>query len=121
MSFPVVANGIYLIEYFVFAIAAATTTGLALALNGPAIGAGFLRYGMHATPTATTHFAGGATAYDTKMISTGVISTTIPTVHVLYAYLANGATAGTVQLRMASELAASVTIERGSWGRITQV
>ncbi len=122
LTFPVVANGIYAIEFRLFVVAAATTTGLVVSLNGPAIGTGYMRFGAHIPTTGTALTINGTGTYDSPIVAASTPSITIPTPTLVNAYLANGATAGTVALRMRSEVAGSnVTIQRGSWGRLTRI
>lgn len=121
LVFPVVAQGIYAFEFNLFAVAAATTTGLVIAMNGPG-SPDHLRYAYDAPTSGTAEFNAGATAYETALVSTGVKSTTEPCVHRIVGFLDNGATAGNLQLRMRSEVASSnATIQRGSWGRIVRL
>lgn len=122
LSFPVVASGVYLIEFTLFVVAAATTTGLVVALNGPTIGAGAIQYAYDTPTSATAEFNAGATAYDTALVSTATISITVPMVARVFGTLHNGATGGTLTLRMRSEISASnATIRKGSWGRLTRM
>jgi hypothetical protein len=122
LTFPVEANSSYLIEYNLFVVAAATTTGLVVALNGPTIGTGYIRYGTIIPTTATAPFFSGATAYDTALVATATPSITVPSLAIVNGFLATGATAGTLALRMRSEISGSnATIQRGSWGRLVKV
>lgn len=122
LLFPVEATGLYVFEFNLFVVAAATTTGLVAAINGPTIGTGRIKYGFQTNPTGTTAFAGGANAYDTALVSTGVLSTTVGSLHRLMGTFKAGATGGNLQLRMRSEVAASnATIQQDSWGRIQRV
>lgn len=121
-GWTIAASATYAFEYVVFALSGATTSGHVLSMNGPAIGAGVLRYeATSPIASATTIFSGGASAYDTKIIPTGIISTTVPTMLWLNGYLKNGATGGTLKLQFCSEVAASTTMLEGSWGRLTRL
>jgi hypothetical protein len=121
LSWSIVANGIYAFEFCIMAVAAATTTGLVLSVNGPA-SPDHLRYFMESPTSSTATFHAGATAYDTALVSTAVISTTLPTRVQLQGFLDNGANAGTFALRMRSEVSGSnATIQRGSWGRLIRL
>lgn len=122
LSFAVEANATYLVEFNLFVVAAATTTGLVVALNGPAIGTGYLRYGANIPTTTAVPFMNGATAYDTALVATATPSITVPVLAIVTGFLANGANAGTLALRMRSEISGSnATIQRGSWGRLVKV
>lgn len=121
LSWSIVASGIYVVEFYIFHVSAATSTGLVLALNGPA-SPDRVRYFVHSPTSATATFHGGATAYDTAIIATGVVSTSVPQGTYMHGYVDNGANAGTLTLRMRSEVSGSnATIQEGSWGRLTRV
>lgn len=123
MAFSVAASAIYAFEFNLLVSAAAATTGLVVAVNGPTIGTGYLRYFYHAPTSATATFHGGAAAYETVLVATGSSATaTTPWMNSVTGYLANGTTAGTLTLRIRSEVsAANVTMQRGSWGRLIRV
>jgi hypothetical protein len=122
LLFPVEATGLYVFEFNLFVVAAATTTGLVIAVNGPTIGAGRIKYGYVTNPTATSAFSGSANAYDTALVSTGVLSTTVGVLHQVKGVFKAGATAGNLQLRMRSEISGSnATIQQDSHGRIQRV
>ena len=121
LLFPIVATGIYVVEFYLFVVSAATTTGLVVALNGPA-SPDHVRYGFSSPTSGTALFTAGATAYETALVSTGVKSTTEPTCHKIWGFVDNGANAGDLKLRMRSEVSGSnATIQRGSWGRLVKV
>lgn len=118
LTFPVAANTAYTFEFYVFYAAQATTTGLVLAVNGPLL-PGHVRYGLHLPTTATAFFSAGATAYDAALVATATPSTTVPHMAMLVGSVENGPNAGTLALRMRSEVNLSnATIQRGSWGRL---
>lgn len=120
LSWSIVASGVYAFDFNLFVSAAAATTGLVVAMNGPTIGAGYLRYFLHSPTSATATFHGGASTYETVLVSTGSSATaSTPWASTVVGYLANGATGGTLTLRIRSEVsAANVTLQRGSWGRL---
>lgn len=126
LQVPVAANGEYIIEVCLFVTSAATTTGAAVALNGPAsptaityTAQGQMTQG--AAGAASTVFMGGSTAYNTILLGASVPSTTVPAQITMQGYLVNGANAGTLVVRLAAELAAVITYRRGSWMRVTRV
>lgn len=122
MGFAVDASTEYIAEWHLFVVAAATTTGLVVGVNGPTIGAGSIKYSYEAPTSGTARFQSGATAYDTALVSTGVPSVTLPHMHHVYAHFIAGVTGGTLALRMRSEVSGSnATIQRGSYGFLHRV
>lgn len=122
LGFTVEASKTYVVEWNLFAISAATTTGLVCAVNGPTIGSGVIRYAFEAATSATARFQGGANAYDTAIVSTGMTSTSLPTLHRMVCYFKAGATGGTLALRMRSEISGSnASIMEGSYGILRRV
>jgi hypothetical protein len=118
LTFPVAANTAYVFEFHLFVVAQALTTGLVVSVNGPLLPT-HVRFGAHIPTTATAFFSGGATAYDTALVSTATPSLTVPHLTIVRGVLENGINAGTLALRMRSEVnGSSVTIQRGSWGRL---
>lgn len=116
LSFALAVNQNLLFNFVVFFTAAAATTGLALALNGPA-GFSFLRAGI-SIPTGATLAPqqGVVTAYATDVLATasGGATALMATVS---GQVINGGTAGTLVLRFRSEVALSaVNVLRGSYG-----
>jgi hypothetical protein len=64
---------------------------------------------------------GGASAYNTIILGASVPSTTVPAMVILNGFLINGPNAGNLVVRIAAEVAASITYRRGSWARLTRV
>lgn len=126
LSLPVMANAEYEIEVTLWVTAAATTTGAAVSLNGPASPT-FLQFSAFgqitqgASGAASTIFMGSATAYNTILLGASVASTTVPSMVVIKGYLSNGATAGNLVVRIAGEAAASITYRQGSMMRLTRI
>jgi hypothetical protein len=120
MSFPVVAGATYQFEFFIMAITAIATTGLAIAVNGPAAPV-YARYTYHSGVSGSATNQGGAPALNTALVGTaGSTVNALPTT--VNGYLVNGPNAGTLTLRMRSEVDTSaVTLQRGSWGRLTRI
>ena len=119
LVFAIAANETVVFTAYILATAAAATTGLVLAVNGPATPT-LVNYAGVTTPTVTTVQGAGATAYETALVFTGVHTVTpTPTLYLLSGVVVNGATAGTVALRMRSEVSGSnATIKRGSYLQI---
>lgn len=115
LTFAVLANTTYVFRFVVFYTTAATTTALQLGVNGPASPA-FLRYSVLTLTGATAVHNALQTAYDANTNpATGGGST--PLVAIVEGVITTGAAAGTVALRMRSEVNASaVTVLRGSHG-----
>lgn len=93
--------------------AGSTGTALQLSVNGPAIGAGAVRFSVTTATSATAvHFA-SQSAYEanTNPGSSGG-STALPAT--IAGVIENGATAGTVAIRFRSESTTIVTVLRGS-------
>ncbi|MBI5233519.1 MAG: hypothetical protein HY880_04120 [Deltaproteobacteria bacterium] len=113
LSFTAAANKDYLIEAFIAYTTAATTTGIELAINGPASPAGFA--GQTIACTAASTLAGRTfNAYNTSggALSAAITGVNIAKMEILFK---NGANAGTVTLRFASEVSASnVTVVASS-------
>lgn len=121
MSWPVDPGGIYVIEFVILQSAAASTTGLVLALNGPASPT-FIEYAGRAAAGGSATFHGGATAYDTAIVSTGVLGAATPSLFNLNGYLVNGVNAGTLTLRMRTEVDTSAAVvRRGSHGSLLRL
>lgn len=121
MVWPMIASAEYVLEVVCFVVSAAATTGLVLALNGPASPTA-VQYSMESPTSGTAGFHAGSTAYETALVATGVISTSLPQAVRLWGHIRNGTNAGDLQLRMRSEVSGSnTTIRRGSFGRLIRV
>lgn len=127
LKIPIVAGGAYTVEVVFFWLAAATTTGIAVGLNGPASPT-YVRYGLVAPTTAVSAGAAnagvigvGASAYNTILLGVSTPSTSVPYMATMNGFVTNGANSGTLQVRIAGEAAASITYQAGSWMRVTRV
>lgn len=120
LSFSILAGATYIVEAVLFVVAAATTTGVAITLNGPALPSA-VSYALIAPTSATAIFSGGATAYGTLLTPSATPSTTVPHMQIFNGVVVNGVNAGTLALQMAAELAASVTVKASSWARLTRI
>lgn len=116
MSFTVAATTSYFFDFNVFWVAGATTTGLSLSINGPTIGAGVMRFAAIG-PTTVTAFR--MTAYGTAYEALCTIPDSIiaGNMALFRGFITTGATAGSVVLRYAPDAAATLTIQRGTFGK----
>jgi hypothetical protein len=96
--------------------AAATTTGLGLAVNGPTLGSEGLLCNLFIGQTQQVPNLGTATAYNTALLATASSgSTRMP--WECWGHIHIGGSAGTLQLRFRSEVNGSqVSIQAGSIG-----
>lgn len=122
LAFSVLAATTYVFEFFCYTSSVVNTTGLVLAVNGPASPT-YLRYASNTVGASNALFAAGTNAFEGTITSTANSAVAAaPVVMVLTGHLVNGVNAGTVQLRMRSEIDTSqATVQRGSWGRITRL
>lgn len=119
IAFSVEAGGLYAFEFYVNFVVAAATTGISLAMNGPTIGTGWISFGANATISLAAAGGGSLYAYESKITTAG--SLVAGSNAVVGGMLQNGATAGNLALRYSPEVAASLTIKRGTWGRIIKL
>ena len=113
LGFQLAANAHYAFEFTGAYTAAASTTGLQLALNGPA--QSFFAAAFEVHETATTRRSACASAYDSGVNGTASAGATL----MPFSIRGNVSTtaAGLLVVRFRSEVAASaVTIKRGSFG-----
>lgn len=113
LEFQLDANASYAFQFDGAYTAAAATTGLQIALNGPA--ASFLAMGLTVWESVTTQRALMAAAYNTPVLGTNsAAAVALP--FRIFGNLTTTA-AGLLVVRFCSEVAASaVTIKRGSYG-----
>lgn len=115
LVFNVSANTNYSFEFNIFYTAAATTTGLGLAVTVPSAFTN-LRYWVDIKISASGAVYGIQTTSDGTTLATSSLATT-PLMATVYGTLENGSNAGMIQLRFKSEVSGSnVTILRGSYG-----
>jgi hypothetical protein len=122
LSFSVNANTYYHYKFVVVFRTAATTTGIRLSVTTPASPTVFS--GKAQIPIAIDgaggEWQGWITASDDAVIGTGVQAANTDYIAIVEGNILTGATAGTIQLRFASEVAGSnVTIRNGSFGQLT--
>lgn len=120
LSFSAEADSDYIVEFWIWYTTAATTTGIDLAVNGPASPTAVV--GLTLPPVAATGNLNAKqfNAYDVSQPATASIAgNNFALMRVLFR---NGATAGTFTLRFASEVNASaVTVKAGSVLRYRKV
>lgn len=121
LTFAVAANKDYEIKCSIIYRSALTTTGIGIALNGPA--SPTLVAGQFTSNSTATAFNGRSfNAYNGTGKTTGVQVANTDTYGLFNAYFRNGATAGTLALRYASEIGgSSVTIRTGSYCRLAEM
>lgn len=118
LTYAVESGKFYGFEAHIFALSAATTTGIQFGVNGPSMTA--LRVSALSTVTGSaTAAAMSAPVADITALDTNIVTqTTGPanvTPHILMGYF-NPSASGTFALRVRSEVAASaVTVKVGSW------
>jgi hypothetical protein len=116
LSFTVEANKTYAFEFYIRFRSAATTTGIQLSVNAPASPTALV-FNIE-TPTSNTAITDSIRrAADTGAATSGIDSADVDTLAKITGLLVNGANAGTLIVRFASEVGAStVTIKAGSIG-----
>lgn len=121
LSFSVDANTNYELVCNLVYRSAATGTGIGFALNGPATPT--LVTGNFVSNSTATAFNGRSfAAYNGTGKTTGVQTANTDTYGIFNAYFRNGATAGTLQLRFASETnGTQVTARANSYCRIAEL
>ncbi len=121
LTFAVAANTSYEMTCNLIYRAAATTTGIGFALNGPStpsIVAGQFTSNSSATALNGRSFI----AYNGTGKTTGVTTANTDTYGLFTAYFKNGTTAGTLALRYSSEVSgSSVTVRSGSYCKIAEL
>lgn len=112
-------NTRYMFDFTVFFSAALATTGIALAINGPA-SPGILRFSVDASESATAVRRGAQTAYNTAVIAANSGGATILPAWAEGA-IQTGATPGRLDLRFASEVAGSAVTIQTVYGKLYPV
>lgn len=120
LVFSIEANTTYSFEFTIYADSDATTTGIDVAVNGPASPT-FLNYAQGRYSTTQFYLETVATTYDNDTASTGV-ATTATRVFKVYGIVANGANAGNLAARIKREAVGSgPNVRVGSFGRISKL
>lgn len=116
LTIAVVAGTTYTFEFNLLITATATTTGHAIGTNGPAIT--YLRYSWLIPTTATAIIMGGSSIHDhavTPSTATPSTTATAPTMTIMKGTFTPSAS-GTFACRIKPEVAAVMTVHRGSFG-----
>jgi hypothetical protein len=122
LSFPVLADKDYLFEFDIIYRSAVVTTGITLAVNGPAAPASLALRTELPTGAATNVVFFITRAYDAPATSPTVDLINVDEFASLRGVFRNGPNAGNLTLRFASEVAgAVVTIKTGSVVRYQQL
>ncbi len=120
MNFSVAANKNYEMKCSIIYRSSITTTGIGIALNGPASPA--LVAGQFTSNSSATAFNGRSfNAYNGTGKTTGVQTANADIYGLFNASFRNGATAGTLTLRFASENTGTVTIRTGTYCSLTEI
>ena len=120
MSFSVAANTNYEMQCNIIYRSAAVGTGIGLALNGPT--SPTLIAGQFTSNSSATALNGRSfTAYNGTGKTTGVTTANTDTYGFFTAYFRNGANAGTLTLRVASENTTAVTVRAGSFCKLSEL
>lgn len=118
LSFAVEANKTYYITFFIRYRVSIATDGIRLAVNGPAsptLILGRTTIQTNASTASQAHFR----AYDTPgVVTTAVEGADTDMLAVMDVIFVNGANAGTLVVRVASEVAATVATIKASSGGI---
>jgi len=116
LGLSVQANRKYLFRFLGQYTAAASTTGLGLAINGPTLGSEGLMCNVFIAQTNQIPYLGSVTAYNTAVLNTASsASTRMP--WECWGYIHVGGSAGTLQLRFRTEVSTSqVSVQAGSIG-----
>ena len=116
LTFSIAANEVVSFSFHLMILSSASTVGVQLAVNGPASPTA-VNVMAEIYTTATGTVVVPQTAYDTTTGQpTAGVATRVPAY--VYGTIENGATAGTVALRLRAEVSGTVTVVRGSWGEV---
>lgn len=112
--YPVLQNAELMFDFRVVFQTAAVTTGIQLALNGPASPALFSAW--IAVPSSATAFSSQfVSAYNTGPATTAIDAANTPRIAILTGVIRNGPTAGSLVVRFRSAVSGSaVTVKQGS-------
>ncbi len=114
LTWPVAANTDYVFSCTIIASSAATTTGIQMAVNGPATPTQVTTYINIPITATSTPVPSTQTAFETYQANTAAVTTRV--VGKIKGVARIGATAGTMAIRLKSEVATStVTVHRGSF------
>jgi hypothetical protein len=114
LTFALAINTDYYFRFIVHHSSAATTTGIRFAVNGPASPTALRVGGVIPISTVAANF-GSQTAYDTAIFAS-TTGTTVAVMSVIEGIIRNAGNTGTLALRVAAEVAATVTVLTNSHG-----
>jgi hypothetical protein len=121
LDFTLAANTTYSFDYYILFQSAATTTGIGLAVTGPASPA-IISYTANipiGADAVNVLYSGWGTGYDDPVVATAAPSIGATYLARIYGVIKTGATAGTLTPRFRSEVNSStVTLKAGSWGAL---
>lgn len=120
LSFAVSAGVQYLFEFSLLVVAGATTTGHILGVNGPASPT-YLRYTWMVNSSLSALTMNGSNIYDHAVVTpttSGSQTATAPLPSMLKGVIVPSIN-GTLICRLRPEVAATVTVQRGSYGVLT--
>lgn len=121
LSVPVLADKDYFVEFEIIFRTAATGTGIAFAVDGPASPAAVVVQGAIPTGPTAAQFV-HARAYNSGQASSGVDAANSDMFATITCVLRNGPNSGDLVLRFASEVNGSaVTVKAGSFARYHQL
>ncbi|MDQ2910171.1 MAG: collagen-like protein, partial [Actinomycetota bacterium] len=119
LDLTLAASTTYSFDYYILFQTAVNTTGIALAVTGPA-SPSVISYSVYIPVAGDANnalFSGWGTAYDDAVVGTGVQTAATTYLARISGVIKTGASAGTLTPRFRSEVAAStVTLKAGSWG-----
>ena len=121
LDLSVAANTAYTFSYYILYQTAATTTGIGLAITGPA-GTTTVSYDVQipaAADATNALYSGWGTAYDDTVLSTTSPVAATTYVARIFGVIHTGATAGSLTPRFRTEVNNSnVTVKADSWGAL---
>lgn len=119
LSLTLTAGTAYYFEFSLLVSAAATTTGHTVSVTGPASPT-YLRYSWTIPVTGTTVSMGGSSIYDHAVAvpATSASQTATAPVETRISGMIVPSADGTFACRVKPEVAAVMTVHRGSWGLV---
>lgn len=120
LTFAVAAGVTYAFEFNLLVVAGATTTGHAVAVNGP-LNPTYLRYTWTVDTTTTAVQIGGSGVYDHAIAppATSASATAANPAPTSIRGIIIPSMAGVLACRIKPEVAATITVQRGSYGVVS--
>jgi hypothetical protein len=116
LSFTLLADTVYVFEFYLRFQSNTTTTGIGFAVNGPSGAAVSLQTHIPTTLAASTH--GSAVAYNSGTASAGVAVINTTYLATLSGVIAVASQGGTLQVRFKAETTGTVKVMAGSVGQL---